>query len=192
MPVHAQPGLASVILAEIPRMRAYARLMTNDRSEADREVEEAIKCVLADGIRWSGGIQVRAEFIKILRGFLARDRRPPLLQGVRDVCGTFCCLFAALGQTNTRDRTVTGVGPALLEVGFEDREAMILSAAAGFTDLEIAEICGCAPEIVKERVQNGRARLAELLAVDFAGGLNPVTVPAAAAEAGDANVMTAA
>ncbi len=68
---------------------------------------------------------------------------------------------------------------------------MVLSAAAGFTDLEIAEICGCAPEIVKERVQNGRARLAELLAVEFADDLNPVTAPAAAVEAGDANVMSA-
>lgn len=172
-------------------MRAYARLMTNNRSEADRVVEETLNSVFADDIRWSGGSQLRVALIKTLRGFLARDRRPPLLQGVRDACGTFCCLFAALGQTNTWGRTVTGVGPALLEVGFEDREAMILSAAAGFTDLEIAEICGCAPEIVKERVQNGRARLAELLAVDFAGDLNPVTVPAAAAEAGDANVMTA-
>ena len=172
-------------------MRAYARLMTNDRFGADLEVEEAIKCVLADDIRWSGGAQVRVGLMKILRGFLARDRRPPLLQGVRDACGTFCCLFAALGQTNTSGRTVTGVGPALLEVGFDDREAMVLSVAAGFTVLEIAEICGCTRETVKERVQNGRARLAELLAVEFADNLNPVTVPAAAAEAGDANVMRA-
>ena len=86
---------------------------------------------------------------------------------------------------------MSDVGPALLHLGFEDREAMVLSAAAGFTDLEIAEICGCAPEIVKERVQNGRARLAELLGVEFAGDLNPVTAPAAAVEAGDANVMSA-
>ena len=45
--------------------------------------------------------------------------------------------------------------------------------------------------MVKERVQNGRARLAELLAVEFADDLNPVTAPAAAVEAGDANVMSA-
>jgi RNA polymerase sigma-70 factor, ECF subfamily len=192
MPAHPQADLASAILAEIPCMRAYARLMTNDRFGADLEVEEAIKYVLADDIRWSGGAQVRVGLMKILRGFLARHRRPPLLQGVRDACGTFCCLFAALGQTNTSGRTVTGVGPALLEVGFDDREAMILSAAAGFTVLEIAEICGCTRETVKERVQNGRARLAELLAVEFADNLNPVTAPAAAVEAGDANVMTAA
>jgi RNA polymerase sigma-70 factor (ECF subfamily) len=192
MPVHAQADLASALLAEIPRMRAYARLMTNDRFGADLEVEEAIKCVLADDIRWSGGVQVRVELIKILRGFLARDRRPPLLQGVRDECGTFCCLFAALGRTNTRGRTVSDVAPALLHLSFEAREAMVLSEAAGFTDLEIAKICGCAPEIVRERVQNGRARLAELLGVEFGGDLNPVTAPAAAVEPGDENVMSAA
>jgi RNA polymerase sigma-70 factor (ECF subfamily) len=188
MPVHAQADLASAVLAEIPCMRAYARLMTNDRLEADREVEEAVKCVLADDIRWSDGAQLRVALIKILRGILARDRRPALLQGVRDAYGTFCCSFAALGRTNTRGRTVSDVGPALLQLGFEDREAMVLSAAAGFTELEIAEICGCTRETVRERVQNGRARLAELLAVEFADDLSPVTAPAAV-DAG--NVMSA-
>jgi RNA polymerase sigma-70 factor, ECF subfamily len=170
MPVHVRPGLASAILAEIPRMRAYAQLMTNDRSEADREVEETLKSVLGDDICWSDGDQLRVGLFIILRSFLARTRRPPLLQGVRDAYGAFCCSFAALGWTDARDRAVTDVGPALLLLSFEEREAMILSAAAGFAELEIAEICGCARETVKERVQNGRARLAELL------GNSPMTL----------------
>ena len=192
MPAQAQPDLASAILVEIPCMRAYARLMTNDRLEADREVEEAVKCVLADDIRWSDGDQLRVALFIVLRSFLARTRRPPLLQGVRDAYGAFCCSFAALGRTDARDRAVTDVGPALLLLSFEEREAMILSAAAGFAELEIAEICGCARETVKERVQNGRARLSELLAVEFPDDLNPVTVPASAVEARDAKVVSAA
>jgi RNA polymerase sigma-70 factor, ECF subfamily len=192
MPVHAQPGLAGAILAEIPRMRAYARLMTNCRSEADREVEETLNSVLADDIRWSGEVQLRAALFKILRGLLARGRRPALLQGVRDAYGTFFCSFAALGRTGARDREVTDVGPALLLLSFEEREAMILSAVAGFTDLEIAGICGCARETVRERVQKGRARLAELLAVEFTDGPGPAAVPAAAVGAGDANATSAA
>ena len=173
-------------------MRAYARLMTNDRSGADRQVEEALNCVVADDIRWTGGDRLRVELFKILRGILVRNRGPVHLQGVRDSYGMFCYSFAAIGWGNIRDRTVTDVGPALLQLGFEDREAIVLSAAAGFTDLEIAEICGCAREIVKERVQNGRARFAELLSVEFTDDLTPVTAPAAAVEAGDANAMTAA
>jgi RNA polymerase sigma-70 factor (ECF subfamily) len=173
-------------------MRAYARLMTNDRSGADRQVEEALNCVVADDIRWTGGDRLRVALFKILRGILVRDRGPVLLQGVRDPYGMFCYSFAAIGRANTRDRTVTDVGPALLQLGFEVREAIILSAAAGFTDLEIAEICECTREIVEERVQNGRARLAELLSVEFSDDLNPVTAPAAAVEAADANVVTAA
>jgi RNA polymerase sigma-70 factor (ECF subfamily) len=173
-------------------MRAYARLMTNDRTEADREVEETLNSVSAGDIRWTGGDQLRIALFKILRGLLARDRRPALLQGVRDAYGTFCCSFAALGRTNTRGRTVTDVGPALLHLSFEDREATILSAAAGFLDLEIAEICGCTREVVKERVQNGRARLSELLGVEFADDLNPAAGPASGSEAGDTNVINAA
>jgi hypothetical protein len=39
----------------------------------------------------------------------------------------------------------------------------IEKAAAGFTDLDTVEICGCAPEIIRGRVQRGLARLVELL-----------------------------
>jgi RNA polymerase sigma-70 factor, ECF subfamily len=190
MPV--QPGLASAILAEIPRMRAYARLMTNDRSEADREVEETLLSLSADDICWSDGAQLRVALFIILRSFLARTRRPPLLQGVRDAYGAFCCSFAALGRPDAGNHAVTGVGPALLLLSFEEREAVILSAAAGFAEQEIAEICGCAGETVQERVQNGRARLAELLAVEFPDDLNSVTFPASAVEAGNAKVVSAA
>jgi len=192
MPVHAQPGLASAILAEIPRMRAYARLMTNDRSEADREVEETLISVSANDICWSDQDQLRVALFIVLRSFLPRTRRPPLLQRVRDAYGAFCCSFAALGRTDARDRAVTDVGPALLLLSFEEREAMILSAAAGFAELEIAEICGCARETVKERVQNGRARLSKLLAVEFPDDLNPVTVSTSAVEARDVKVVSAA
>jgi hypothetical protein len=48
-----------------------------------------------------------------------------------------------------------------------------------------------AREIVGERVQRGRARLAELLRVEFVDDLNPVTDVATALTAGDANVIIA-
>ena len=184
MPANAQPGLASAVLAEIPRMRVYARLMTNDWAEADRKVARTLNSVSADDVRWSGGDRLRITLFRILRGVLARDRRPALLQGVRDAYGTFCCSFAAIGQTGATDRAAADVGPALLLLDFEDREAMILSTAAGVPDPEIAEICGCARDAVRERVQNGRARLAELLGVEFSDDRDSVTAPGAAFEAG--------
>jgi RNA polymerase sigma-70 factor (ECF subfamily) len=62
-----------------------------------------------------------------------------------------------------------GFGNALALLHLEDREAIILTAAAGLTDLDTAEICGCAPGIIRGRVQRGFARLVELLPAQSAG-----------------------
>jgi DNA-directed RNA polymerase specialized sigma24 family protein len=196
MPLHDQADLASALLNETPRMRAYAWLMTNDRSGADGAVEETLKSVSANDTKWCGDAsQLRISLITILRGkvlcgLLAGDR-PAFHQGFRDAYGTFCNSFAAIGRAISANHTVTSVGAALLRLSIADREAMILSAATGFPDVEIAKICGCAPETVTERVKRGRAQLAELLRVEFVDGVTPITVPAAALGVGDAKIMAA-
>jgi RNA polymerase sigma-70 factor (ECF subfamily) len=194
MPAYDQTGLASAILAELPHLRAYARLMTNDRSEAEREVEATLESASADDIGWRDKARLRVSLFKILRGFLARDRRSMLK---RDIPHSYSSPFPAGtangdAQTDGDAQTVREVGPTLLRLDFGDREAIILSAAARFSDPEIAEICGCAPETIRGRVHRGRAQLAKILRVEFADDLNPVTVPPAAVEAGDAAIMTAA
>ncbi len=204
MPVHAQAGLANGILAEIPAMRAYARLMINDRSEADREVEETLKSVLANGISWIGRSQLRVALLKSLRSFLARHRNSTLQRDIPHSYGNLLALpasgllerkfrrsHAAPGTATGDAQTVTEVGPALLRLDFGDREAIILSAAARFSDLEIAEICGCALETVRGRVHRARAQLAKILRVEFADDINPVTVPPAALEVRNAEVVSA-
>ena len=168
-------------------MRAYVRLMTNDQSEAKREVEATLESALAGDIGWRDKAQLRVSLFKILRGFLARDQRS-MLQ--RDIPHSYSSP-SPTGTANGDAQTVREVGPTLLRLDFGDREAIILSVAARFSDLEIAEICGCARETVRGRVYRGRAQLAKILRVEFADDRNPVTAPAAAVETGDANVMNA-
>ena len=182
MPVHAQADLASAIVAELPHLRAYARLMTNDPSEAEREVEATLKSASADDIGFSGRSQLRVRLFKILRGFLARDQRSMLQRDIPHSYASLCSSYAATGTANGDAQTVTEVRPTLLRLDFGDREAIILSAAARFSDQEIAEICGCAPETVRGRVHRGRAQLAKILRVEFVDDLKPGMVPAAALE----------
>jgi len=191
MPVHAQADLASATLAEIPHLRAYARLMANDPSEAEREVEATLESVSADEILWSDRSQLRVRIFKILRGYLARDQRFTLQRDIPRSYGNLCSSYAATGAANGDAQTVRDVGPTLLRLDFGDREAIILSAAARFSDQEIAEICGCAPETVRGRVHRGRAQLAKILRVEFVDDLKPVTVPAAALEDREAEFMSA-
>ncbi len=191
MPAYDQNDLASAILTELPHLRAYARLMTNDRSEADREIEATLDSASGDDIGCSDKAQLRVSLFKILRGFLARDQRSMLQREVPHSYGSFCSYDAAIGAANSDAQTVTDVGPTLLRLDFEDREAIILSAAAKFSDLEIAEVCGCAPETVRGRVRRGRAQLAKILRVEFISDLNPIMDPAAASESGDAGFVNA-
>ncbi len=196
MLLHGQADLASALLAETPLMRAYARLMTNDRSGADRAVEDTLKSLSANEIHRCGDAsQLRIALITVLRGkvlsgLLAGDR-PAFHQGFRDAYGAFCKSFAAIGRAGNDDRTVTNTGAALLRLSIADREALILSAAIGFTNLEIGGLCGCAEEMVSERVKRGRAQLAEHLRIEFVDDLTSIAVPAAVLGVGVTKTMAA-
>ncbi len=183
---NVQTDSSSAILAEIPHLRAYARLMTNDRSEADREVEETLKAIPANNIRCCGKAQLRAGLFKIMHGLLVRDLGPALRRGVPEPYGALCSLVAAIRTASGDAQTMADVGPALLRLDFEDREAIILSAAAKFSHLEIAGICGCEPERVKDSLIKGRAELAQLLRVNF---VDDLSIPAAPLAASDGKIM---
>ena len=161
MPVQAQANLAGAILAEIPRMRAYARLMTNDRLEADREVEETLKCVLADDIRWSEKINCVLRSLKSCAAFSPGNAPSTPSRSPRHIRRLLLLVRSTWLDRRQGSRGDTG-WPRTLAAEFRGAGSDDLSAAAGFTDLEIAGICGCARETVKERVQSGPARLAEL------------------------------
>ena len=52
------------------------------------------------------------------------------------------------------------------ELPDDQREALILVGAAGFSYEEAAEICGCAVGTIKSRVNRARNRLADMLGLD--------------------------
>jgi RNA polymerase sigma-70 factor (ECF subfamily) len=62
---------------------------------------------------------------------------------------------------------------ALLELPPDQREALLLIGASGFSYEEAAEICGCAVGTVKSRVNRARTRLQLLLGVEGASDYGP-------------------
>ena len=62
---------------------------------------------------------------------------------------------------------------ALAKVKPDQREALLLVGASGFSYEEAAAICGIAVGTVKSRVHRARMRLSELLALDGADGFGP-------------------
>ena len=55
----------------------------------------------------------------------------------------------------------------------DQREALILVGASGFSYEEAAKICGCAVGTVKSRVNRARTKLAELLAIEDINEFGP-------------------
>jgi RNA polymerase sigma-70 factor, ECF subfamily len=55
---------------------------------------------------------------------------------------------------------------ALAQLPDDQREAVILVGASGFSYEEAAAICGCAVGTIKSRVNRARNRLAELMSIE--------------------------
>lgn len=55
---------------------------------------------------------------------------------------------------------------ALAKLAPDQREALVLIGALGFSHEEVANICGCAVGTIKSRVNRARNQLAEVLSID--------------------------
>jgi RNA polymerase sigma-70 factor (ECF subfamily) len=62
---------------------------------------------------------------------------------------------------------------ALDQLPGDQREALILVGASGFSYEEAADICGCAVGTIKSRVNRARTRLAKLLSIDNINDFGP-------------------
>jgi RNA polymerase sigma-70 factor (ECF subfamily) len=62
---------------------------------------------------------------------------------------------------------------ALDKLPDDQREAVILVGASGFSYEEAAAICGCAVGTIKSRVNRARNRLAEIMSIDDLDDLGP-------------------
>src|SRR3981189_66825 len=62
---------------------------------------------------------------------------------------------------------------ALAKLPPDQREALILVGASGFSYEEAAHICGCAVGTIKSRVNRARTRLAELMAIESVDDFGP-------------------
>lgn len=60
----------------------------------------------------------------------------------------------------------------------DQREAIILVGASGFSYEEAAAICGCAVGTIKSRVSRARARLQDILGIEGEGEFGPDSIAA--------------
>ena len=145
------------LTALIPKMRAYARSMCGrDASEGDDLAQEALlKAWLGRG-SFTPGTNLKAWVFMILRNQFYSDKRRSWRQQQLDQETAEATLVAIDNPMDAIE--LDELRRAIAMLPDEQREALILIGAGGFSYEEVAEMCGAATGTVKSRVSRARKR----------------------------------
>jgi RNA polymerase sigma-70 factor (ECF subfamily) len=152
------------IVEVIPNLRAFAKSLVNNPAQADDLVQGALTRALANLDKFESGTNLRAWLFTILRNHFYSELRKRRRE-VEDEDG------AHAERLTTQPNQVAALElkdfrSALAQLPDEQREALILIGASGFSYEEAARICDCAIGTMKSRVNRGRTRLADIMQID--------------------------
>jgi RNA polymerase sigma-70 factor (ECF subfamily) len=165
------PKLRNEILAVVPRLRAFAMSLTASADRADDLVQETLVRALSHIDQFKPGTNLRAWLFTILRNQFNSEYRQRRWMA-EDPDGIYVgSLKTPAEQGGWLEFQELRV--ALTKLSPDQREAVILVGASGMSYEEAASICGCAVGTIKSRVNRGRTRLAQLLAIESAEDLGP-------------------
>lgn len=145
----------------IPYMRAFARSLTGDENAVDDLTQDALMKAWSARKRFRAGSNFRAWIFTILRNQFYSNYRKAWRQVAWDQEQADRTLAGPASMSGVLELDETR--RALLELPDDQREAIILVGAGGFSYEEAAQICGCAIGTVKSRVSRARAALAVIL-----------------------------
>lgn len=152
------------IVEHLPAMRAFALSLTRNGSAADDLVQDTIVKAWKNIEKFSAGTNMRAWLFTILRNTFYSDRR----KGKREVADVDGKMAATLSQKPDHDgrMAMADFEEEFAKLPSEQREALMLVGAMGFSYEEAAHTCQVAVGTIKSRVNRGRVRLIELLDLD--------------------------
>lgn len=152
------------MLATLPNLRAFAVSLTNNRHSADDLVQDTIMKAWARQETFSPGTNMKAWLFTILRNeFYSQMRKRG--REIADAEGSLTEQMATHPeQYGSMD--MADFRSALDKLPEDQREAIVLVGASGFSYEEAAKISGCAVGTIKSRVSRARSALQNLLAVD--------------------------
>ncbi len=161
----------AAMLAALPALRAFAMSLSGRHDVADDLVQETVMKAWSKQEAFTLGTNMNAWLFTILRNLYYSQMRKRGRE-VQDVDGVFT---ARLGVAPAHDgrMDLADFRRALEALPADQREAVLLIGAAGFSYEEAAEICGCATGTVKSRVSRARSRLQTLLGVSGAADYGP-------------------
>jgi len=173
--------LRDSMLKATPNLRAFAISLTNNVDRADDLVQETLMRAIANIERFQPGTNMQAWLFTILRNLFHSEYRKRRRE-VEDPDGSYAGRLKVQPEQGSR-LDFEDFRSALAKLPADQREALLLVGASGFSYEEAANICGCAVGTIKSRVNRARSRLAGLLAVDDVEDLGPDRMTRAALQA---------
>ena len=152
------------ILSAIPNLRAFAISLSGNVDRADDLVQETVLRALANIDSFQPGTNMSAWLFTILRNLFRSEYRKRRRE-VEDATGMYAESMKSQPAQGSR-LEFEELRAALAQLPDDQREAVILVGASGFSYEEAAAICGCAVGTIKSRVNRARNRLAELMSIE--------------------------
>lgn len=158
------PSVRDSILAAVPRLRAFAISLAGNVDRADDLVQETLVRALANIDSFQPGTNMSAWLFTILRNLFRSEYRRRRRE-VEDADGSYAESLKSQPEQISKIE-YEELRTALAQLPADQREAVILVGASGFSYEESAAICGCAVGTIKSRVNRARRRLASLMAIE--------------------------
>src|SRR5580658_908203 len=165
------PAIRDQVLSTVPSLRAFAISLCGHVDRADDLVQETLLRALAHIDSFQPGTNMPAWLFTILRNLFRSEYRKRRRE-VEDADGRYAETLKSHPEQTGRVE-FSEFREALAKLPSDQREALILVGASGFSYEEAAGICGCAVGTIKSRVNRARTRLAELLSVESADDFGP-------------------
>jgi RNA polymerase sigma-70 factor (ECF subfamily) len=165
------------IIAAIPGLRAFGLSLTARSDWADDLVQETLMKAWKHHESFEEGSNMKAWLYTILRNEFYTQLRKRKRE-VEDADGFYSNKVAVQAEQDGH-LDMADLRVALAKLPEDQREAIILVGASGFSYEEAADICSVAVGTIKSRVSRARARLAILLQT----GVNEKLGPDAGSEA---------
>ncbi|MEW9806696.1 sigma-70 family RNA polymerase sigma factor [Mesorhizobium marinum] len=153
----------AAILAEIPRLRRYARALVRDRDAADDLVQDCLERALARMDNWRTGDNPRRWLFTIMHHLFVDQTRRTKRRG--EVAMLNLDDSEALSVQADQSESVASreIVDALQAIGPERRAALVIVGVEGFSYAEAAAMLGIPAGTVMSRVARGREELRGLL-----------------------------
>ena len=154
--MRARPDL----IEHLPRLRRYARALTEDVTRADDLVQDTLERALLKLDLWQPGTDLRAWLFTLMHNLFInqiRSHRPP--DSALDEALDIPVSGGQMEALGARD-----IHAALARLPHQQREVMLLVGLEQFAYVEAAQVLGVPVGTVMSRLSRARERMRQMLA----------------------------